>query len=264
MRPALVVPAIFSTLGLARAIWAGMIAFAAVFVSSASAEVPTRPIEHDCCAVFELRQYTLRPGQRDVLIELFDREFIETQEAVGMHIYGQFRDADNPDRFVWVRAFPDMELRRRALTSFYSGPAWKAHGRQAAATMLDSDNVSLLRPIDPPGGFDDLPAARPSIGALAPPSALVTATIYSLRADARRKFPIFFRETLLPALREVGIVPRAAFETEHSPNTYPALPSPRKRERFRLVCFLRQHRGARGECRPIVTGRAVGRKWSLN
>jgi hypothetical protein len=34
--------------------------------------------------VVELRQYTLRPGQRDVLIALFDREFVESQEAEGM------------------------------------------------------------------------------------------------------------------------------------------------------------------------------------
>lgn len=42
--------------------------------------------------VVELRQYTLRPGQRDVLIDLFDREFVESQEADGMAIVGQFRD----------------------------------------------------------------------------------------------------------------------------------------------------------------------------
>ena len=29
--------------------------------------------------VFELRQYTLRPGQRDRLVELFEREFVEPQ-----------------------------------------------------------------------------------------------------------------------------------------------------------------------------------------
>ena len=50
--------------------------------------------------VIELRQYTLRPGQRDSLIALFDREFIETQEAVGMQVLGQFRDLDDADRFV--------------------------------------------------------------------------------------------------------------------------------------------------------------------
>jgi hypothetical protein len=52
----------------------------------------------------------------------------------------------------------------------------------------------------------------------------VTATIYSLRADTRREFAIFFRERLLPALHESGITPRAIFATDHSPNTYPALP----------------------------------------
>jgi len=36
----------------------------------------------NCCPIVELRQYTLHPGQRDVLIDLFDREFIESQESV--------------------------------------------------------------------------------------------------------------------------------------------------------------------------------------
>src|SRR6185436_19195944 len=46
--------------------------------------------------VVELRQYTLHPGMRDVLIDLFDREFVETQEALGMTVLGQFRDLDDP------------------------------------------------------------------------------------------------------------------------------------------------------------------------
>ena len=50
-----------------------------------------------CCSVIELRQYTLHPGQRDVLIPLFDTHFVESQEAVGMHIVGQFRDEERPD-----------------------------------------------------------------------------------------------------------------------------------------------------------------------
>ena len=195
----------------------------AISVSAATPEVSATPAD-STCNIFELRQYTLKPGQRDLLIELFDREFVETQEAVGMRVCGQFRDEDHPDRFVWIRAFADMEARERALTSFYGGPAWKAHGRQAAATMIDSDNVLLLHPVDPPGGFNDLRAKRPSTGAPAPQSALVTATIYSLRADTRREFATFFRERLLPALRESGITPRAIFASEHSPNTYPALP----------------------------------------
>src|SRR5262250_1700245 len=68
--------------------------------------------------VVELRQYTVRPGQRDVLIDLFDREFVESQEATGMAIVGQFRDLDDPDRFVWIRGFASMPSRARALAGF--------------------------------------------------------------------------------------------------------------------------------------------------
>ena len=96
--------------------------------------------------VVELRQYTLKPGRRDELIELFEREFVETQEAEGIDLIGTFRDADNPDRFVWLRGFADMESRARALAAFYGGPAWKANRDAANDTMIDSDNVLLLKP----------------------------------------------------------------------------------------------------------------------
>ena len=98
--------------------------------------------------IVELRQYTLHPGTRDELIDLFDREFVESQEALGMQVLGQFRDLRRPDRFVWLRAFPDMETRAAALASFYGGPVWAAHSDQANATMIDFDDVLLLRSLD--------------------------------------------------------------------------------------------------------------------
>ena len=99
-------------------------------------------------SIVELRQYTLRPGRRDELIDLFERKFVDSQEAAGMTLIGQFRDLDDPDRFVWLRGFPDMESRNRALEAFYFGPVWQAHRGAANATMIDSDDVLLLRPLD--------------------------------------------------------------------------------------------------------------------
>lgn len=32
---------------------------------------------------------------------------------------GQFRDLDDPDRFVWLGGFSDMESRRRSVEAFY-------------------------------------------------------------------------------------------------------------------------------------------------
>src|SRR5882724_4235763 len=85
--------------------------------------------EQLCCLIVELRQYTLHPGKRDVLIDLFDREFVESQEALGMKVIGQFRNLDNPNRFVWLRGFQDMPSRAQALKDFYGGPVLEGASR---------------------------------------------------------------------------------------------------------------------------------------
>ena len=68
--------------------------------------------------IVELRRYTLHPGRRDDLISPFETHFLESQELCGMKIIGQFRDIDDPDAFVWLRGFGDMQARHQALTAF--------------------------------------------------------------------------------------------------------------------------------------------------
>src|ERR1700746_3822254 len=128
-----------------------------------------------CCPVVELRQYTLHPGKRDVLIDLFDREFIEPQEALGIKVNGQFRDLDHPDRFVWLRGFLDMTSCAKALSDFYGGPVWKKHREAANATMIDSDNVLLLRPALSTSGFSLENLKRPTVGSDEVPTSLLVA-----------------------------------------------------------------------------------------
>jgi quinol monooxygenase YgiN len=177
-----------------------------------------------CCPVVELRQYTLKPGKRDVLIGLFEQEFIETQEATGMTVIGTFRDMDNPDRFVWLRGFTDMPTRARALQEFYGGPVWKAHREAANATMIDSDNVLLLRPARLASGFSLENTKRPPPGTKEISHALVVATIYYLDPSAGADFVDFFERALKPPLLEAGASILAYFVTENHPNTFPALP----------------------------------------
>ncbi len=160
---------------------------------------------HTCCPLVELRQYTLYPHMRDILIDLFDREFLESQEAVGMRVIGQFRDLDDPNRFVWLRGFRDMPTRAEALKAFYGGPVWQAHRDVANATMSDSSNVLLLRPPRVASGFSlENTGDRPSRGAHADPRGLVLATIYYFDAPVGTDF--------------------LDFVTESSANTFPALP----------------------------------------
>ncbi|MDG9720016.1 NIPSNAP family protein [Streptomyces sp. DH24] len=173
-------------------------------------------------AVIELRQYTLRSGRRDELIDLFDRELVETQEETGMVVLGQFRDLDDPDRFVWLRGFPDMAVRHRALTAFYGGPVWAEHGPRANATMVDSDDVLLLRPMWAGSGFTVRPAERSRPGTPAP-DRFVSVTVWSFPPGDPDGEGLI-RDALLPVLRETGPEPLAVLTTETAPNTFARLP----------------------------------------
>jgi hypothetical protein len=158
--------------------------------------------------IVELRQYTLKPGRRDDLIALFEREFVESQEAEGIDLIGTFRDADDPDRFVWLRGFPDMERRAASLASFYGGPVWKAHRNAANDTMIDSDNVLLLKPAWSATDFSVPTGAG---------NGMVFATIHH--------FDTPVDDAVIAAFRDQAANIIAACVTEPAENTFPALPA---------------------------------------
>jgi hypothetical protein len=170
-----------------------------------------------CCPVVELRQYTLHPGTRDTLVEVFDAHFVEGQERCGMRVIGQFRDLDAPDRFVWLRGFADMDARTRALEAFYGGPVWKEHGPVANATMVDHTDVLLLEPVTAAAGFRADPHLRPGPESPDAPGGVVVATIDHLGATASAEAAL----TWLSA-HEPGALAR--FVTKRARNTFPRLP----------------------------------------
>jgi hypothetical protein len=190
-----------------------------VLLAGALSACVTEPaMPHD--TIYEFRDYTLHPGQRDALIALFEREFIGPQEAIGAHVRATFRDFDKPDRFVWMRSFLDARSRYAALDGFYTGPVWQAHRGAANATMIDADNVLQLRPISGALGA----AFRAPAGASAVPDTMILATIYYLREGADSAFAAFFEGEIAPALRDIGAAPFATFATDQTPNAYPRLP----------------------------------------
>lgn len=172
--------------------------------------------------VVELRRYATRPGARDALIGLFEREFIESQEACGMVPFGHFRDLDDPDAFVWLRGFPAMETRRDALEAFYTSPVWLAHRDAANATMVDSDNVLLLRPARPHDTFDLRGLTRPAGGDTSTVDGCVVVSVLMLHAPADDALIAACE----PALRELRLAARriASLVTDERPNAFPRLP----------------------------------------
>jgi hypothetical protein len=195
-------------------------------LSDASGTSARRPHQAsaDLSPIVELRQYTLRPNHRDAFIDLFDRNFVESQEAVGMTIIGQFRDLDEPNRFVWLRGFPDMAARTRSLTEFYDGTLWKSLRDSANASIIDNDNVLLLRPAHPGSGFVIEPSSRQAPVAGGAGKGLVIATVYHIDAGKEAEFVDFFNAKVAPVLASAGAEVIAEFVPEQGVNTFPRLP----------------------------------------
>jgi NIPSNAP len=168
----------------------------------------------------ELRQYLLHPGQRDTMIQLFDREFVESQEAVGMAVLGQFRDPERPEYFVWLRGFSDMRARYESLAAFYDGPVWAEHRDAANATMIDSDNVMLLRAVT---HGDALPSLRPTLRNIRKPTGHIVILVEQVDQIDPATIT-HFRQRSIRLLEQEQCRTLGVYATESAPNTFTRLP----------------------------------------
>jgi len=99
--------------------------------------------------VLELRNYLVRHNRRDEFIDLFEDNFVQSQNILGGYILGQYRVKDANDNFFWMRGFRDMPARYKFLNDFYFGsPDWKQHKSAANSMLLNNDNVYLLQPLN--------------------------------------------------------------------------------------------------------------------
>jgi hypothetical protein len=184
----------------------------------------SHPPSADTLTVLELRQYTLQPGRRDELVALFEREFVEAQEDCGMRVLGTFLDLDAPDRFVWLRGFADMAARADALAAFYGGPVWQQHRDAANATMVDSDDVLLLRPLACDQGLHAALQPRPASDTGGAAAGVFTITACPLRAPAGPELVQAFDRCIHPWWVGVGGELLAGWVSESAPNDFSRLP----------------------------------------
>ncbi len=171
--------------------------------------------------MYELRQYALKVGRRDALISLFERQLIEPQESVGAMVVGYFRDLDEPDHFVWVRGFDNMRSRKLALAAFYEGEVWARYRTEANATMVDSDNVLLLRPALAGSGFQLVPRTEPP---KLRSDDVIVAGVHALRTDPAESELHDIARELRQEVTSFGGSLLATLITEPSVNDYPRLP----------------------------------------
>lgn len=203
--------------------------------------------------LFELRSYAMAHGQRDVLNTMFEEHFLDAYEAAGARIFGVFFDADNPDRWIWIRAFPDPAARARALEGFYGSDAWLARRGAANRTIRSSSDAFLLSPRF--GSLDDLEALA-ATRARPPQSVIECARFFLKKGEDQEQVAGFVHQEVFPLVRKHGATPIAAFVNSHAPNLYPRA---RLRSGETVVWFLR-FPSAAAHARHIAA-RAASRAW---
>jgi len=93
--------------------------------------------------IVEVRSYRIKPGRRAEFIELFEARAVPALRSHGMKVLGPLLDIENPNKFVWLRAFPSLEDRDRMKEAFYEGELWKNELEAIAMPMIDSYDVIL-------------------------------------------------------------------------------------------------------------------------
>lgn len=104
--------------------------------------------------IVEIRTYRIKQGLRGKFLKFFEKDAVPLQRSIGIRILGPFVDLENPDTFIWLRAFPSLEERDRMKSALYDGEKWKSELEAIAMPMLESYDVALT---DIPSWFvDDL------------------------------------------------------------------------------------------------------------
>ena len=104
--------------------------------------------------IVEVRTYRVKPGLRDRFLDFFEREAVPLQRSFGMRVVGPFLDVEDPDTFIWLRAFPSHDERERMKRALYEGAKWKGELEAIAMPMLESYSFTLTELA--PGFVNDL------------------------------------------------------------------------------------------------------------
>jgi hypothetical protein len=172
--------------------------------------------------VVEFRRYTIKPGGRDQFTKYFESYFPEAFQQLGAIAFGDFQERKEINHFTWLRGFHDMDGRATANSAFYYGPLWKEHKATLNNLIDDSDNVLLLRPLNPARGVAVLPAVDP---VLEPEGSkgVVVAQIFAVKPGSVDAFAAE-AEAVFAKYRAAGAREAGVLVTLDAANNFPQLP----------------------------------------
>jgi hypothetical protein len=104
--------------------------------------------------IVEVRRYRIQPGRREDFLEFFKTRSVPALQSHGMLVLGPLVDLENPNAFVWLRAFPSLAARDEMKSAFYDGDLWKQELEAIAMPMLESYDVILTETVPEMAWFD--------------------------------------------------------------------------------------------------------------
>jgi len=94
---------------------------------------------------FELRQYEIRPGQKENWVKCMEEEIIPFQVSKGMVILGSFVGQEDDSIYVWIRRFTDESERERLYAAVYQSDYWKNEIGPRVPTMINREAIKATR-----------------------------------------------------------------------------------------------------------------------
>ena len=94
---------------------------------------------------FELREYRVKPGQREKWVQFMEEKIIPFQIAQGMVVVGSFIGQQEEDLYVWIRRFASEEERQALYTRVYESDYWKNEIAPLVGDMLDREKIRVTR-----------------------------------------------------------------------------------------------------------------------
>lgn len=188
-----------------------------ILLSCSSLHAQSRKVK-----VIELRNYLIKTGYRDYFIDFFEHIAVDTLNARGNYVLGQYRVKGSPNSFFWIRGFDDMTSRPEALEAFYSSSYWKQHESVPLTYVAGYTNVYLLKPLnltdkrtDSTSGFE--------MDWFGKQKGLAVVDFY-VANEMRTQWIDFVATYYDSVMRASGVKEVSYWISETSPNNFPSLP----------------------------------------
>lgn len=95
--------------------------------------------------IFELRQYRLKPGQRERWVKWMEEKIIPYQVGMGVVVVGSFIAEEDPDVYVWIRRFDNEQERARLYAEMYESPTWINEIKPVNDGMIIREKIQVTR-----------------------------------------------------------------------------------------------------------------------